>query len=440
MRARAFKVTPIGLAVFATLCNPGVAQDGYRPAPFSVGGVVSDARFTAAREPTGLLTLRTAIDMAVAHNPDLAVILREYDATEGTVLQGRALPNPHVGYLQEDTRRETRTTTFQINQLVELGGKRQARIDAAQKLRDVAGADLSGRRNEIRAQATSLFFDVLIAQERVRLAQDSVDLAGRATDVTSKRVIAGRISPVEETKARVAQAGAQLEMVQALSELNATRQRLASLWGSRGPRFERADGRVDVLPLLPAATDLQGRLDRSPNLRKAEIEIERRKAILDLERAKRVPDVTLTLGVKRPEELARNQLVFGVSIPIPILDTNRGNIYEAARREDKARDELLSTRIRLNSEVLLARERLASTRSELELLQNTVLPGALSAYEAATAGFELGKFQFLDVLDAQRTLFQAKAQYLRALAEAHRAAAEIDRLLGDELALQENQP
>ena len=59
------------------------------------------------------------------------------------------------------------------------------------------------------------------------------------------------------------------------------------------------------------------------------------------------------------------------------------------------------------------------------------LPGAKSAYIAATVGFENGKFNFLEVLDAQRTYFAAKSQYLKALAEAHRSAADIDRVLGD---------
>ena len=58
------------------------------------------------------------------------------------------------------------------------------------------------------------------------------------------------------------------------------------------------------------------------------------------------------------------------------------------------------------------------------------LPGAKSAYDAATIGFENGKFNFLEVLDAQRTYFTAKSQYLKALGEAHRAAADVDRLLG----------
>jgi cobalt-zinc-cadmium efflux system outer membrane protein len=69
--------------------------------------------------------------------------------------------------------------------------------------------------------------------------------------------------------------------------------------------------------------------------------------------------------------------------------------------------------------------------TEARTIREQVMPGAQSAYDAATQGFELGKFNFLDVLDAQRTLFQAQAQYLRARGEAHRASADLDRLLGD---------
>ena len=113
-----------------------------------------------------------------------------------------------------------------------------------------------------------------------------------------------------------------------------------------------------------------------------------------------------------------------------MFDRNQGNILEALRRTDKARDELAATEIRLDSELAQAYERLSTTRTEAETLQREILPGAQSAYDAATTGFEFGKFNFLDVLDAQRTLLQARSQYLRTLSEAHSAAAEIDRIIG----------
>ena len=171
-------------------------------------------------------------------------------------------------------------------------------------------------------------------------------------------------------------------------------------------------------------------LSKAPIIRRARMEVDRRQALTRVELSRRVPDLTVSLGVKRDEQLGRNQAIVGISIPIPIFDRNQGNVLEASRRTDKARDELVATEVRLNSELGQAYDRLNVSRQETELLRQEVLPGAQSAYDATTKGYELGKFNFLEVLDAQRTFFQARSQYLRALAETHRSAAEIDRIVG----------
>lgn len=147
-----------------------------------------------------------------------------------------------------------------------------------------------------------------------------------------------------------------------------------------------------------------------------------------------MPDITLSLGVKRPNELQRNQILLGISVPLPVFDRNQGNVLEAVQREEKARDELAAVNTKITTEVMQARERLATARDQLDVLVRTILPGAKSAYDAARVGFENGKFSFLDVLDAQRTYFASKSQYIRTVSEAHRADADIDRILGDDAA------
>jgi cobalt-zinc-cadmium efflux system outer membrane protein len=383
-----------------------------------------------ASEPAAPLTLKAALELALGANPELSAAGRELEALDATITQAQVRPNPEFSALIEDTRPETRTTTLQLNQQIELGGKRSTRVEAAERGRDTASLELDAKRDEIRAAVTAAFFDVLVAQERLRLAQASVELAQRATGAATRRVTAGKVSPVEETKARVAEAGVRVELALAASEVTAARRRLAATWANPAPRFERAEGDPEALPPLPALADLNARLAASPAVLRARIEIERRQALSEIERRRGIPDVTVSLGVKRDEQLGFNQAILGVSLPIPIFDRNQGNLLESLRRTDKARDELSAAEIRLSNELALAYERLNSARQETESLQRDILPGAQSAYDAATKGFELGKFSFLEVLDAQRTSFQAKSQYLRALAEAHRSAAEIERILG----------
>lgn len=379
------------------------------------------------------LTLEGAVALALEHNPDLAAAQREVDAVEAQVLQGQVRPNPELAYSLEDTRSQTRTQTVQINLPMELGGKRAARIAAAERARDLARMDVNARRMALRADVVIAYFDALLAQERSVLARDGIELARAAQDAVAKRVVAGKVSPVEESKAHVAEVGARLESAQALSEQRAARIRLASLLGNPARAHGPIDGRLDVLPAIPTIEEMQQRVSSSPTVQLAQLEVEQRRAQSEVERSKQVPDVTVSVGLKHSNELQRNQILFGVAIPLLISDRNQGHFLEALKREDKARDELQAVVSRIGGETMLAREKLSLIGIEIDALQREVLPIAKSAYEAATVGFENGKFSFLEVLDAQRTYFAAKSQYLKALAEAHRAVAEIDRVLGERL-------
>ncbi|QNK68237.1 TolC family protein [Variovorax sp. PAMC26660] len=434
----------VPLAVLVMAVPPAYSQS--QP-PTAVGSqsYSSSSSRPAARtlEPAGPLNLHSAVSMVLQSNPSLSAAVREQEATEGAIVQAGAWPNPVLGVQLEDLRRDSRTTTVQLGQPIELGGKRAARVTAAERARDQAASALVARRSELRASTVTAFFEVLTAQERLRLAQDSLGLAQTATRAAANRVAAGKVSPLEETKARVAEAGTRVELLQAEGTLRSSRQLLAALWGNPHPRFTQVDGTVDQLPVVASSRDVEGRFFAAPVLRQARLEVERREALSSLERAKRVPDVTVSLGVKRvpastesegasASSSRRNQVVVGVSIPLPIFDTNRGNLAEALSREEKARDDLAAAELQLGADVAQAIERLRSARATAETLQRDALPGAETAYKAATKGFELGKFSFLEALDAQRTLFQVRAQYLVALADAYRASGDLDRLLGTE--------
>ena len=392
--------------------------------------VGEEALQTAATAPATPLSLTKAIELALEGSPEVPAATRQWEATEGQVLQGRARPNPELAYSLEDARSRTRTQSWQLNLPVELGGKRAARTKAAEKSREQAQAQLNELKAALRANVAAAYFDVLTAQERLVLAKDSVALAKSSTDTVAKRVAAGKVSPVEESKARVAEAGIRVELAQAASEQRNALSRLFALLGKIEAPFTVLEGKAENLPPVPKLADLQSLISSSPAVVLARIEVDRRKALTDLEQSKRVPDITVSAGIQRSNETQRNILLFGVSVPLPVFDRNQGNLLEALKLEDKARDELQGATVRLHSEVAQAQERLSTIAAEVQSLRQDVLPGAKSAYDAATIGFENGKFNFLEVLDAQRTYFTAKSQYLKALGEAHRAAADVDRLLG----------
>lgn len=376
------------------------------------------------------LTLESAVQTALQQNPQLRAATAELEASDGAVRQAGLIPNPVLGVDQEDTRSATRTTTVQLSQTLELGGKRAARVELAQRGKDIAALDLLTRRGDIRAMAVQAFFDALTAQERVKVAEESLRIAGSGADAAARRVTAGKVSPTEETRARVAQATARIDLRQAEAERSAALRALAAVMGAPEGSIQRLDGNVDVLPAVPSAADIAARLSDAPSVRRAQLQVQQADAGYSLAKTRAVPDVTVGVGAKRAQELGRTQAVISVSVPLPFFDRNQGAQLEALRKRDAAQANAQAEELRLRSEVLQMADLLQARKEEVETLRREVLPGAQSAYEAARTGFELGKFSFLDALDAQRTWLQVRSQYFAAVAQVHRNAAEIERQLG----------
>jgi cobalt-zinc-cadmium efflux system outer membrane protein len=384
-----------------------------------------------AIEPAGALTLAAALELAEQSSPELAAARRELAAVDALIDQARIRPNPILSATYDEIGSDAPVTELALSQEIELGGKRSARIEAAERARDVATADFEGTRMRLRSEVTAAFFDVLTAQERLALAQTSAELAQRAANAAARRVAAGKVSPVEETRAQVAAAGVQVELTQAEAALELARRQLSAIWGNSEPRFARAAEAAQMLPTAPALADLYERLTDSALLARARLETERRRATLELERAQRVPNLTVSAGAQHSEAFDSTQAVVSVAIPLPLFDRNQGNIGAAQQRLYQAQDEQAAAEVRLKRELAQAHALLTAASRQAQTLRENVLPGAQRAFEAATKGFELGKFDFLDVLDAQRTLLQARTQYLGALAQGTQAGAELARILGD---------
>ena len=386
---------------------------------------------TGNAQASGSLSLPEALSAAFAQNPELAAAGREIGIAEGERRQAGLIPNPELSWEVEDTRRETRTTTVTLSQPLELGGKRGARIAVAGAGQAIAQLDLERQRNGLRADVVQAFHTALRAQTALELAQQSQALTERGLRVVQGRVTAGQSSPVEATRAQVQLAQAQAQVRRAASQRSVAYQALARLTGSPVARFDRLLA-TDLSPgAAPAVEALLARVEQTAEWRLAAAQVERGEASLGSEKAQRIPDLTVSLGSQYSREDRERVNVVGLSMPLPLFDRNQGNVLVAARRADQARDLRNAVELRLRSETRSALSQWATAMQEVQAYDRTILPSAQQAVDTATRGFEMGKFAFLDVLDAQRTLIEARGLYLQALASATDARAQVERLYGD---------
>ncbi|NVZ97059.1 MULTISPECIES: TolC family protein [unclassified Pseudomonas] len=377
------------------------------------------------------LTLESALQTAFANNPDMAAAQWEIDIAQGGRQQAGLIPNPVASWDAEDTRRNSRTTTVKLSQTLELGGKRGARIDVATRAQEAAALTLEQRRNGLRAEVIDGYYGALRAQERLDLAQRSLALAERGLVVANGRVTAGKTSPVEATRAQVQLSEIRLEFNRAQMGLSDAYRRLAASTGAASTDFQAVATQAQAAPALPSPAQLLARLEQTAELRLAELQIVQGEAALGLEKAQRIPDLDVSIGSQYDASVRERVNVVGVSMPIPLFNRNQGNVLAASRRADQARDLRNAAELRLRTETRQALDLWQTANTEVRSFNQQILPAAQSAVDSATRGFEMGKFNFLDVLDAQRTLIAARTQYLAATAQATEAWVRIERIYGD---------
>jgi cobalt-zinc-cadmium efflux system outer membrane protein len=424
----------LGILLPVVLLAPAHANTAAHTASAAGDRVGLTVAPAASRTPRveDTLSLDDALNIAAENNPLLRGARSEADASVGALEQAGARPNPEVSLLQEGFGGEERTTTALINQKLELGGQRGLRLDVASYGREVALASLDGRAAAVRADVIRAFYGLLAAQRQFELTQESADIAARSADLVGKRARAGKISPIEATKARIAATGVQIELATSKARVTIARETLANVSGSAAVASRVASGDLDIVPAVAPLPQLLQRLDDAPVSRVARAEMLRSNALVSTERAKRMPDITVSAGMKRitVSGIRGNQAVVGITIPLPLFDTNKGAILEAFHKAEKASADLDSERARWRLDVTQAYADLESSAQEARRLKDEVLPAARDSLDAMSRGFELGKFSFLDVLDTQRTLFQVRSQHLRALTDAHQAYANLGRLIG----------
>ncbi|MGE0116309.1 MAG: TolC family protein, partial [Steroidobacteraceae bacterium] len=183
-----------------------VAAVGYLLLPYRlVIAAEPAAAAAAAKDRAAPLTLSRALALALKHNPELSAFSHELRASEAAVLQAGVLPNPvlelEADNLDNNRLRQDgdRTTAIQIGQLIELGGKRTARIRMAEAGRDLANWDYEAKRIDVLSRVSQHFIDTVAAQQARELAAESLKLARNVAAAVARRVQAGKVSPIEET-------------------------------------------------------------------------------------------------------------------------------------------------------------------------------------------------------------------------------------------------
>jgi cobalt-zinc-cadmium efflux system outer membrane protein len=435
----------LALSLYQTACAaPLTPIPSPRPLGRDLGTalpVVADRKPASERfqELEGSLTLPLALAAALENSPRLESFGWRVRADEARALQAGLLPNPVLVVEGENfagsgnfRAYDAAETTVFLGQLVELGAKRAKRRRVAMLERELSGWDYEATRLDVLTETTQRFVAALTGTRRLDIANEILRISSESLRATRARVRAGAASSVEVARSEVSLATIEVERDRRRVELEAARRELASSWGGT-PKFSSLEGNLADLRDLPSLERISEALSENPDLARWATEISKREAAMELARAGAIPDVTAGLGLRYLQESDDAALVFGVEIPLPLFDRNQGARSAAQAETNRARALAREARLSVTRALVSAHAVALGAYGNARSLELRVLPQAQAVYEGTQDGYRKGLFRLVDVLDAQRTLFGARTEYVSALARYHIARAELERLTGSSL-------
>lgn len=422
-------------AAMAAAAPGGIARADDRPRQRSVAASPAPARAGVVR----IGSPDEAVDLALRRSPLVGSAEAATRAARGELRQAGLSPNPELSVTAENAAgtgqyRAARSleTTAELRQRLEVGGQRAARVGVAQSEVALAERELLAARLDLVRDVRKALADAVAARRAVAIEADRVRLAQETLRTARERVQAGRDTVLGERRAEVALSTAQLGRQRAERMAELTLRVLATLLAADTVELSRTDRWFDQIGPVPdgAGTPQPEEPSANPDFARWNDALQRAQAALELERRRAVPDVTLGLGVRRYRETSDTAMLLSLSVPLPVFDRNQGNIARAGAQLSQTEFSADNARRTIATSLGQARTQLVIAWREATGLRQTVVPAAEQAFGFARTGFQEGRFSFLEVLDAQRTLFEARGQLNEALREFHMRRAEADRLAG----------
>ena len=366
--------------------------------------------------------------------PRVTALEADVARARGLAEQARARPNPSINVYAENfagdldrNARNQQQTTFQIDQPIELGGKRSARIAAGEA--GIVAAQARNRDGRL-VYATELaraYVGVEIADRRIALAEDEVEEATADLKVARALVGAGKEARLRQVQAETELNTLQADLENARALKTVALARLSALAGSPTPFTGVSESLLDRLDAKPTI----GPIDpmQATTVRVAEAERDAAARAVTVQQRLAIPNVTAQLGVRQLRVASGPAVVAGVSVPLPFFDRNRGNI--AAARADLQGAEARAAAARLEAE--------AGTRAGLALVEaadaraaaaQRTMATAEEGYRLARIAYEAGKSPLIELLAARHNLGVARGVILDAAAARLDARANLARLQG----------
>jgi outer membrane protein TolC len=405
--------------------------------------VACAALFGVSSGETGVGERGVALDSLVLEalraNPVIQSARARWDASREVAARERALPEPMLSFGVMDRVRggewpNTDERRLMLEQTFPWFGKRGLRGGAAAKEAEAVGREYEAARRNVIQMVKESYYELYGVQHAIAIARAEEGVLERMETVATTKYSTGEVSQQDALKA-------QAEVTMLRGKVYELEQQDVVLKAKLNQLLSRpADapfGRAITPPIDGFDVGLEKLLsvanENRPEIRVAEAEIERSRVERDLMKKDYLPDYRL--GVEYRNFRAGDDMVmFTLGIDLPIWRGKyKAGVREAEKKIESAEAAKKAAQTQTAFDVRDAQFKLVTSRRTLDLYRDVLVPQAQARFDASEAGYQTGKVDFLDVLESERFLLDARVMAAMAEANVGVQAARLERAIGTDL-------
>ena len=376
------------------------------------------------------ITEDEAIAIALWNNASFQELLADLGMARGDLIQAGLLPNPEFAYFFPVPDKPFK---YAFDFPLEALWLRPIKLKSASREADRTVDRLTQAGLDLMRDVRQAYADVVLAQERARVAGEAVKLRGRIADLAEKRLKAGDISPQEAATARIDALQAEQDAARITYDITIAEERLRNLLGLGAYRRSLT---LDPSPLPPQLVlDVDGltqeALAHRPDALAAVAAVAAAEARLKFAKLGWVR--LLGIGDATSGRATGHEFGPALRFTVPLFNRNQGGIARAEAELERAVRNQQTVAHQILLDVHRAHLQYQQTCAELDVLQNKVRPEVETAIRRAQAAYQEGNATIFIVLETTRQLLD---NYLREAvlhAELRRIWAELERSVGQRL-------
>src|SRR5215813_135192 len=413
------------LLLVSTAVDPVLAQEGSRQAvkQLDLAERLNAAPQTAVPAPARSVTLTDAVEIFMRQNLQLVAARYDIDTAEAEKLTARLRPNPQLSIASSGLSLslsgplvKEQTYDYGISRTFELGGKRNKRIDVANKNADVARGQFEMTVWQLTNDLKRKFYTVLLNRALLNLAQENQKTFDETVKDTSELVKSGEIAGLDLKRLEVERLKFDTDVAKSERDYEvAVRDLRVTLGGDYRSMEIDVVGALEYQPYDFSLAELRDKsLAARPDLKAAKLAELAAAASIRLQDARRIPDLTLGAGIEQVPS-GTSSYTFAMGIALPVSDRNQGERAKALIDQRKAQNQesLITNQILADVDKALVAYEMQKRR--VELYRTGVLTKVDEIEKLTEFALKAGESSTLDLLDAIRTRRDTLSNYYQTL-------------------------